>query len=154
MSRLARSLLLAAMLAAMNLAAMTAVAHAHTSNDPASTRHRALGRVGFLATDQPSGQADATVRRLLAKERSTIPDPAPAHPRLLLDEERSSLLNLPDAAPAQATSPVRPAPSSGQAGWRILALGVLAAVLALVAAAVAVMAARRAHRSQRAGQTA
>ena len=153
MSKLARPLMLVAMLAAMNLATMTAVAHAHTSNAPTSTRHRALGRVEFLATDQPSGQADATVQRLLAKERSTIPDTAPANPRLLLDEERSSLLNLPNAAPAQATSPVRPAPPSGQAGWRIVALGVLAAVLALVAA-VAVMAARRAHRSKRAGQTA
>jgi hypothetical protein len=153
MSKLARPLMLVAMLATMNLTAMTAVAHAHTSHDPASTRHRALGRVEFLATDQPSGQTDATVRRLLAQERFTIPDTAPANPRLLLDEERSSILNLPHAAPAQATSPARPAPPSGQAGWRIVALGVLAAVLALVAA-VAVMAARRAHRSQRAGQTA
>jgi hypothetical protein len=134
MSKLVRPLMLVAMLAAMNLAAMTAVAHARTA-------------------DQPSGQADATVRRLLAREWSTIPNEAPAHPRLLLDEERSSLLNLPNAAPAQTTSPVRPAPSSGQAGWRILALGVLATILALVAA-VAVMAARRIHRSQRAGQTA
>ena len=153
MSKLARPLMLVAMLAAMNLATMTAVAHAHTSNDPASTRYRAFGRVEFLATDQPSGQADATVQRLLAKERFTIPDTAPANPRLLLDEERSSLLNLPNAAPVQATSPVRPAPPSGHAGWRVVALGVLAAVLALVAA-VAVMAARRAHRSQRAVQTA
>jgi hypothetical protein len=48
---------------------------------------------------------------------------------------------------------VRAAPPSGQAGWRILALGLLAAVVAPVAA-VAVMAARRTHRSQRAGQTA
>ena len=153
MSKLARALALVAMLAAMNLATMTAVAHAHTNNDPTSTRHRALGRVEFLATDQPSGQADATVQRLLANERSSIPDTAPAHSRLLLDEERSSLLNLPHAAPAQATSPVRPAPPSGQTGWRIVALGVLAAVFALVAA-IAVMAARRAHRSQGAGQTA
>jgi hypothetical protein len=153
MSKLARPLMLVAMLAAMNLAATTAVAHAHTSDDPASTRHRALGRVESLATDQPSGQADATVRRLLAKERPTIPGTVPAHSRLLLDEERSSLLNLPNAAPAQATSPVRPAPPGGQAGWPILALGLLAAVVALVAA-VAVMAARRTHRSQRAGQTA
>ena len=153
MSKLARALMLMTVLAATNLAAMTAVAQAHTGNDPASTRHRALERVEFLPTDQPSAQADATVRRLLARERPTIPDAAPAHPRLLLDEERSSLLNLPDAAPAQATSPVPPAPPSGQADWRIFALGVLAAVLALVAA-VAGMAARRAHRSQRAGQTA
>jgi hypothetical protein len=152
-SKLARALMLVAMLAAMNLAAMTAIAQAHTSNDPASTRHRALGRVEFLATDQPSGQADATVRRLLARERSTIPNTVPDHPRLLLDEQRSSLLNLPNAAPAQATSSVPPAPPSGQADWRIPALGVLSAVLALVAA-VAVLAAWRAHRSQRAGQTA
>jgi hypothetical protein len=152
MPKLARPLMLVAMLAAMNLAAMTAVASAHTSNDTASTRHGALGRVEFVATDQPSGQADATVRRLLAKERFAVPNTAPAHPRLLLDEDRSSLLNLPNAAPAQA-SPVRPAPPSGQADWRLLALSVLAGVLALVAA-VAVMAARRAHRSQRAEQAA
>jgi hypothetical protein len=176
MSKLARPLLLVAMLAAMNLAAMTAVAQAHTSNDPASTRHRALGRVAFLATDQPSGQADAAVRRLLARERSTIPDTAPAHPRLLLDEERSSLLNLPNdtSAQAQATdtraalaqeryysawdyggasAPAAPAEPSGQPAWLVIALAVLAAVLALVAG-VAVLAARRATRSQHAGQTA
>jgi hypothetical protein len=153
MSKLVRALLLVAVLAAINLAAMAVVAQAHTSNDPATTRHLALGRVQSPATDQPAGQADATVRRLLARERFTVPNTAPAHPRLLLDEERSSLLNLPEAAPAQATSPVRPAPSSGQSGWPIPALSVLVAVLALVAG-VAVMAARRAHRSQRAGQMA
>jgi hypothetical protein len=153
MSKLVRPLMLVTVLAAMNLVAMTAVAQAQTRNDPASTPDRALGRVESLATDQPSGQADATVRRLLARERSTIPTTASAHPRLLLDEERSTLLNLHNAAPAQATSPVRPAPPGGRTDWRVPALGVLAAVFALVAA-VAVMAARRAHRSQRAGQTA
>jgi hypothetical protein len=151
MSKLARALTLAATLAAMNLAAMTAIAHA--------------------ATDQPSGQADAIVRRLLARERPSVPDPA--HPRLL-DEERSTLLNLPNQAPAQAaaahrrlldqeryysswdygdtSAPVPPEPS-GQPGWLTPALVVLSAVLALVAG-VAVVAARRAHQSQRAGQTA
>jgi DMSO/TMAO reductase YedYZ molybdopterin-dependent catalytic subunit len=118
------------MLAAVNLAGMTAVAQAQT-------------------TDQPSRQADATVRRLLARERSSIPDAA--HPRLLLDEDRSTLLNLPDRAPAQPTSPTRPAAEpSRSAGWLTPTLGALAAVLALVA----VLAARRAHRSQRADQTA
>jgi hypothetical protein len=153
MFKLARPLALVAMLAAMNVAAMTAVAHARPTTDAAGTRHRALERVQSVATDQPSGQADAAVRRLLARERSTIPNTAPAQPRLLLDEERSSLVNVPNAAPAQATSPVRPSPTSGQAGWRILALGVLAAVLAL-AVAVAVMAARRTRRSHRAEQMA
>ena len=177
MSKLGRALAVVAMLAAMNLAAMTAVAHAHTSNDPASTRHRALGRMAVLATDQPSGQADATVQRLLARERSSIPGEAPAHPRLLLEEERSTLLNLPNDTSAQAaadtahrrllaqeryystwgyggpSAPVAPAAPSGQPTWLVIALAVLAAVLALVAG-IAVMAAHRATRSQHAGQTA
>jgi hypothetical protein len=165
MSKLARTLALAAMLAATNLAAVTAVARAHTNSEPASTRHRALGRVESPATGEHAVTAqqqttgDATVRRLLARERSSIPDTAPtqaaaaAHPRLLLDEERSSLLNLPNRAPTQPTSPVQPAAPSGQAGWLTPALGVVAAVLAVVAG-VAVLAARRAHRSQRASQVA
>ena len=157
MSKLARALALAAMLAAMNLAAMTAVAHAHTSSDPASTRHRALGRVESPATGEHAVTAqqqttgDATVRRLLARERFSIPNAA--HPRLLLNEERSSLLNLPNRAPTQPTSLVQPATPSRQAGWLTPALGGLAAVLAVVAG-VAVLAARRAHRSQRASQVA
>jgi hypothetical protein len=151
MSKLARALTLVAMLAAINLVGMTTGAQAHTSNDPASMQYRTLGQVEFLATEQPSGQADATVRRLLARERSAIP--SAAHPRLLLDEERSSILNLPNAAPAQATSPERSVQPTEQAGWRIPALGVLAAVLALVAG-VAVLANRRANRTQRASQTA
>ena len=176
MSKLARPLMLVAMLAAMNLAAMTAVAQAHPSNHPTSTRHHALGRVEVLATDQPSRQAAATVQRLLARERSTIPGEAPAHPRLLLDEERSTLLNLPNDTSAQAAadaahrrllaqeryystwgyggaSTPAPAEPSGQPTWLVIALAVLAAVLALVAG-VAVLAARRATRSQHAGQTA
>jgi hypothetical protein len=132
MFKLARALTLAAMLAAINLTGLTAFAQAH-------------------ATDQPSGQADATVRRLLAREGPSISDAA--GPRLLLDEDRSTLLNLPSGAPAPVTSPVRSTPPSGRTGWLTLALGVMAAVLALVAG-VAVLAARRAIRSQRAGQTA
>ena len=151
MSKLARALTLVVMLAAISLAGMTTGAQAHTSNDPASMQYRTLGQVEFLAAQQPSGQADATVRRLLARERSAIP--SAAHPRLLLDEERSSILNLPNAAPAQATSPERSVQPTKQAGWRIPALGVLAAVLALVAG-VAVLANRRANRTQRASQTA
>ena len=123
MSKLARALMLAAMLAAMNLAGMTAVAHAYPL-DPATDRP-------IAAQQRSSG--DATARRLLARERSSIPHLAPTQ--------------------AQATGPMRPDESGGQPGWLAPALGVLAAVLALVAG-VAVLAARRAHRGQRAGQTA
>jgi hypothetical protein len=181
MSKLTRAVVLVAMLAVMNLAGLVAVAQAQTGNDPASARHRALGWVEFRATanhgvasqEQPS--ADATVRRLLARERSSIPNEAPAHPRLLLAEERSTLLNLPNdtSAQAQATdtraalaqeryystwgyggaSTPAPAEPSGQPTWLVIALAVLAAVLALVAG-IAVLAARRATRGQHAGQAA
>src|SRR4029453_2687214 len=183
MSKLTRAVVLVAILAAMNLAGLVAVAQAHTGNDPASARHRALGWVEFRATadhtvasqEQPS--ADATVRRLLARERSSIPNEAPAHPRLLLAEERSTLLNLPNdtSAQAQATDtraalaqeryysppgyggasapPAAPAEPSGQPTWLVIALAVLAAVLALVAG-IAVLAAPHTTRRQHAGQTA
>jgi hypothetical protein len=121
MSKLTRALALAAMLAAMNLAGLTAVAHA-CPVDPATD---------LRATAQQQSTGDATVRRLLARERSSIPN----------------------VAPAQVASPTRPAEPSSQPGWLTPALGALAAVLALVAG-VAVVAARRAHRSQRVGQTA
>ena len=158
---------------------MIAVAQAHTSNDPAGARHRALGRVEFLATADQSPPRTAQRRR----HRPAAAGPgavhhsqrAPAHPRLLLDEERSTLLNLPNDTsalvrpptlgprwPKSATTapratagphPGAPAEPSGQPAWLVIALAVLAAVLALVAG-VAVLVARRATRSQHAGQTA
>jgi hypothetical protein len=158
MSKLARALTLVATLAAaVSLTSMPAVAQAPTSNVSASTRHRALGRVEFHATgDHPAPSqeetaADATARRLLARERFSIP--SAAHPRLLLDEERSSLLNLPNDTPAQLTSPTPTATEpSRQPGWLILALGGLAAVLALVVG-ITVLVVRHTNGRQRAGQT-
>jgi hypothetical protein len=162
MSKLIRTLTLAATLAAIQLAAVTTVAHASASSDRPSVRHHALGRLALLAADdhavaaeQPS-TAEATVRRLLARERFSIPDAdqTAAQPRLLLEEPPSSLLNLPNhATPAQAASPTQSAAPSSQPGWLTPALGVLAAVMALVAG-VAMLAARRANRGHRASQTA
>ena len=83
------------------------------------------------ATAQQQSTGDATLRRVLARERFSIPN----------------------VAPARVASPMLPAEPGGQPSWLTPALSVLAAVLALVAG-VAVVAARRAHRSQRAGQTA
>jgi hypothetical protein len=151
MSKLARAVTLAAVLGAMNLAGMTTIAHAHVNQDSID-RHRALGRLELsvagdhdprrpplehqatsMARRQPSGAADATLRRLLARERSSVPDGAPAQ--------------------AQPTSPVRPAAPGGQPGWLTPALAVLAAALALVAG-VAVVATRRATRTHRGQSTA
>ena len=121
MSKLGRALALVAMLAAMNLAGSTAVAHAYPV-DPGTDRP---------ITAQRQSTGDATLQRVLARERSSIPN----------------------VAPAQVASPMLPAEPSGQPGWLTPALKALAAVLALVAG-VAVVATRRAHRSQRTGQTA
>jgi hypothetical protein len=169
MSKLARAVVLVAMLAAMHLAGLVAAAQAHTSNDPASARHAALGRVGFLATgdaqrlfrrgeraslDQPTAgtpTADATLRGLLAQERyySTWDYEDPTVQQALAQERYYSTWGYGDTP----TSDPAPDEPSGQPGWPTPALGVLAAVLALVAG-VAVVATRRAHRSQRASQTA
>jgi hypothetical protein len=74
-------------------------AHAHTSY-PASRRHHALGRLGFLAAadhavaSREQTTADAALRRLLARERSSIPNGDPAQ--------------------ALPTGPVQPAERDGQ----------------------------------------
>ena len=60
MSKLARTLILGAALAAMNLAGTTAIAQAHTNDDPASTRHRVPGQ---LRTRCPHAADDAAAAR-------------------------------------------------------------------------------------------
>ena len=149
MPKLARAVVLVAMLAAVNLAGQVAVAQAHTGVELLATADHAVA-------SQEQLSADATIRRLLARERST-------------------LLNLPNGTSAQAQATDTraalaqeryystwgyggasiPAPTepSGQPTWLVIALAVLAAVLALVAG-VAVLAFHRATRSQHASQTA
>jgi hypothetical protein len=137
MSKLVRPLMLVAMLAAMNLAAIPAIAHAtgpptrqqtsRPATDPQA--EKAWPQRRAVAAQAPS-TPDATLRRVLARERFTTPT----------------------GTPAQATSPLRPAQRSRQAPWPIPILGVLA-VLTLATTA-AVLAARRAGRPGRAGQPA
>jgi hypothetical protein len=134
MSKLARVLALVV----MSLAAMTAVAQAHaadqtTSHDrgrPTADRQVETAWPQRRVTAQQQAPGDATVRRLLARERSSIP--------------QNTSARLP--------SPMRPAETGGEAGWRIPALGVLVAILALVAGVV-LGATRHANPTQRAGQT-
>jgi hypothetical protein len=134
MSKLARTLVLGAMLAAMNLAGMTAVAQAQP-NDPdgKDARTPTEGQVGETwrkrpVTSQQQTAADAALRRQLAQEHSY----------------RSS------ETPAQVPAPMQADESSGQPGWLIASLAVLAAALA-VSGGLAVMAAKRASRRVRAG---
>jgi hypothetical protein len=132
-SRRTRALILGATLAAMNLAAMTAVAHAQANDDPDGKvarrppTERQVGeswRHGQVASSAQTA-ADAALQRQLARERHSIPS----------------------ATPAQVPAPVPDEPS-GQPGWLLASLGVLVAALAL-AGGLAVLAAKRAGRSAR-----
>jgi hypothetical protein len=133
MSKRTRALVLAATLAAMNLAGLTAVAHAQANDDPDGKvarrppTERQVGeawRHGQVATPEQTA-ADAALQRQLARERFSIPS----------------------ATPAQVPAPVPDEPS-GTPGWLLASLGVLAAALAL-AGGLAVLAAKRAGRRAR-----
>jgi hypothetical protein len=139
MSKLARTLALVAMLAAMAVTGMTAAAQAHVADQAVrqdARRPPTRERPGEYWRHRPAPAAD----HLTPDDRV----------RLLLARERFS---YPSDAPAQATSPIRPAEHSGRAGWLAPALTGLALVVALIAG-VTVSSTRRANRVQRAGQTA
>jgi hypothetical protein len=154
MSRLARTLVLAAALAAMNLAGTTAVAQAHASDDPATTRHRALGQLELLAAadhavasqeQNPTGAVKQFRRGERASQEQTTTDAA-VQAGLAQERYHSTWRYADTPAPV-------PAEPRGQPDWLVLGLGLLAAALAL-STGLAVAAARRANRRVRAGQAA
>ena len=131
MSNLTRTLIIGATLAAMHLVGMTAVAQAQANDEPVrqppterqvgeSWRHR-------QAAAQEQAAADATLQRVQARARFSIPNPTPV----------------------QTPAPV-PAKPSRQPGWLIASLAVLVAALAL-SGGLAVLAARRTRRRARLG---
>jgi hypothetical protein len=137
MSKLARTLVLGATLAAMNLAGMTAMAQAQTNDQPASTQdalrpptERQVGenwRHRQVAADQPTVAGDT--RR--PPTEAQVGEPW-RHP---------------------TSAPVPPAEPSGQPSRLVAWLGVVAAALAL-AGVLALLAARRASRRARLGHAA
>jgi hypothetical protein len=133
MSKFARVLVVGATLAAMNLAGLTAVAHARANDDPDGRNARRL------ATERQAG--DTWRKRPPVTSQPTTMDAAV---RQLL-RERSS---IPSGTPAQAPAPTRAAEPSGQSGWLLASLGGLAAAMALIAG-LAVVVARRAGRRAR-----
>jgi hypothetical protein len=138
MSKRARTLILGVALAAMNLAGMTAVAHAYPL-DPAADH-------AVASQQQNPTDAQELFRR---GERASQEQPTtdPALRRVLAQEHSYSFRGYSDT-PAPA-----PDEPSGQPDWLVPAIGGLAAGLALVAGLV-VLAARRANRRVRASQAA
>jgi hypothetical protein len=137
MSKLTRILVIGATLTAMHLAGLTSVAHAQANDEGRDARRPPTERQVGETWRQPQvasheqTAADAALQRQLARERFSMPSGTPAQ--------------VPD--PTQAGEP------SGQSGWLLASLGVLAAVLALTGGLV-VLAARRAGRKVRPGHAA
>jgi hypothetical protein len=100
-SKLARTLVLGAMLAAINLAGMTAVAQAQANDEGKDARRPPTERQVGESWRQPQvasqeqTAADAALRRQLARERFSIPS----------------------GTPAQAPAPTQADESSGQPAW-------------------------------------
>jgi hypothetical protein len=167
MSKLARTLVLGAMLAAMNLAGMTTVAQAQATNEGKDARRppseRQVGESWRHHQVAPERQTttDPAAQRALARQRywyyqSTLTSrqqtaqeqtAADAALQRQLARERFS---IPNGTSAQVPAPTQSPEPSGQPGWLVASLAVLAAALA-VSGGLAVMAARRASRRVRAG---
>jgi hypothetical protein len=115
MSRLARTLVLAATLAATTLAGLTAAAQAHPASDDAA-RRQALAQERYYDS---FGQQDPATQAALAQERYY------------------SIWRASDPTAAA------PAPPSGQPAWLVPAIGVLAAALALLGTRATMITRRR-----------
>jgi hypothetical protein len=130
----ARALIVGATLAAMHLAAMTAVAHAQATDEP----------TGKQAAGRPPTQGQVSEAWHQPQEPADVPAVAG-------DARRSPTESqVGESRRYQTSVPGRPAESGGQLGWRIASLGLLAAALAL-AGGLAVLAATRPGRSTRVG---
>jgi hypothetical protein len=136
-SKLARALVLGALLAATNLAGMTAVAHAQPTDEPTSKQ----------ATRRPPTQSQVG-------EAWHQPKIGPAVADVTGDARRpptESQVGEPWRHQTDASvRPTRPEGRNGWNGWRMASLGFLAAALVL-AGGLAVHAATRPGRSTRVG---
>jgi hypothetical protein len=167
MSKLTRTLVIGATLAAMHLAAMTTVAHAQANHDPVRQppTERQVGEPWRHHQVAPESQttADPAAQRALARQRywyyqsmltsrqQTAHDQTAADAALGRVQARERFA-IPSQTPDQPTAPAPPEPSA-QPSWLVASLGGLAAALAL-AGGLAVLVARRAGRRARVGHAA
>jgi hypothetical protein len=157
MSKLARILILAATVAALNLAGLAAVAQPN-DQDPTSQQELADNWNHYQqATHIPPAelqarrQADAAQRKLAERwnyyYQATRMSPAELQAWLQAKDRPDTPTTPPTQVPA---APVRPTEPDGQPTWLVVSLGGLAAALAVVAG-LAIVAARRANRRAQVG---
>jgi hypothetical protein len=137
MSKLRRTLVVAATLAAMNLAAMTAVAQPTTQDEVAQ---------GWNAYNQSTRvpPAELKAQQALEARQSYYNQVTRMSPAELKDWTQTN--PRPDTPlPTESPAPARP---TGEPGWLVVSLGLLAAAMAVVAG-LALLAAKRAIRTTR-----
>jgi hypothetical protein len=168
MSKLTRTLVIGATLAAMHLAGLTAVAQAQANNEGKDARRPPSERqVGeswrhqvapeSQTTTDPAAQLALTRQRYWYYQSTHTSRQQTAQKQTAADAALQRQLarerhSIPSGTPAQVPAPA-PAEPSGPSGWLVASLGVLAAAMALVAG-LAVLAARRAGRRARLGHAA
>jgi hypothetical protein len=160
MSQRARALILAAMVAAMNLAAVTAVAQAQTNDQPVR-RPPTQGQVGEswhqaqTPADQPTMAGDTRRPPTEAQVGESWRQQGTAEEPHVAGDGRQppTEAQVGESWRHPTSAPVPPAEPSGQPSWLIPSLDVLAAALVL-AGGLAVLAARRAGRRARVGHAA
>jgi hypothetical protein len=159
MSKLARALILAATLAALSLAGMTAVAHAQPNDQDTPSQQELAERWNtdyYQATHMSPAQHKAWLRANAAQRELSDRRAYYGHATQMSPAELKAWVQARDRAgpPTAKTdrvpAPVRPDQPSGQPLWLVVTLGVLAAVLAIVAG-LALLAARRANRRAEVG---
>src|SRR5215211_3028856 len=154
MSKLARTLILVATVAALNLAGMTAIAHAQANDEDPTTQQEAADNWTYYnqATRVPPAelkarlQAAAAQRKLAERwtyyNQATRMSPAELKAWMQAKDRPDTTTQPPTQVPA---APVQPAEPSGQPTGLVVSLGGLAPALALVAG-LALLAAGRANR--------
>jgi hypothetical protein len=158
MSKLTRTLVLAATVAALNLAGITAIAHAQANDqDPPSQQELAerWNTDYYQATHMSPAQHKAWLQANAAQRELSDRWADYSHANQMSPAELKAWVQDRDrvGTPTEKTvlsAPVRPDQPSGQPLWLVVALGALAAALAIVAG-LALLAARRANRRAQVG---
>jgi hypothetical protein len=151
MSKVRRTLVIAATLAAMNLAGLTAVAQPNDGDTPTQREVSENWNSYNQSTRVPPAELKA--QRELADRWSYYNQATRLSPaELKAWSQARDRVDTPAAPPAQAPMPARPAEPTGEPGWLVVTLGILTAAMAVVAG-LAVLVARRAVRTARLGHS-
>ena len=159
MSKLTRTLILAATVAAINLAGLTAIAHAQANDQDTPSQQELAERWNtdyYQATHMSPAQHKAWLQANAAQRALSDRWADYSHATQMSPAELKAWMQARDRAgtptekTVQVPAPAQPDQPSGQPLWLVVTLGVLAAALAIVAG-LALLAARRATRRAQVG---